>query len=286
MSKSDKPSGETSSARSQESGVRLIILGLFFLSGACALVYEVVWMRMLTLVFGATAFATSAILASLFAGLALGGALFGRVIDRGRRPLFVYGLLEAGIGVSAFLMPLLISMVTWIYVGVSRQFDIGFYGISLVRFALAFLVLITPATLMGGTLPVIIKFFARRQEKLGWHIGHLYSLNTFGAVVGTLSAGYFLILWLGVKEAAYLAAVVNLLIAGVVLMLDRRVASQPAAAEAPDKAPAEAPAVAREKSPKEQAGEKEGDYSPRAVRLAPNSSGSLSRRSASLATWM
>ncbi|MGD2122045.1 MAG: fused MFS/spermidine synthase [Gemmatimonadota bacterium] len=209
-------------AQPSERLLRPTILVLFFLSGACGLIYEVVWMRMLTLVFGATAFATSTILASFFTGLALGGFIFGRVIDKGRNPLRVYALLEGGISLFAFLMPVLLGIVTWAYVGIARQFDVGFYGISLVRFVLAFSVLVLPATLMGGTLPVIVKFFARKQEKLGWHVGQLYALNTLGAVVGTVLAGFFLILMLGVREAAYAAGVVNLLIASVVFGLDRR----------------------------------------------------------------
>jgi spermidine synthase len=193
------------------------------------LVYEVVWMRMLTLVFGATAFATSTILASFFAGLALGSFYFGRVIDRGRDPLRVYAFLEAGIGVFAFLMPVLFAGLTGLYVLLSRQLAIGFFGISLIRFACSFLVLLVPTTLMGGTLPVIVKFFAKRHERLGWHVGHLYSVNTFGAVVGTLSAGFILILMLGVKESAYVAGAVNLLIAGIVLALARRLSVRPVA---------------------------------------------------------
>ncbi len=212
---------EDNKAPFPEKLVRLTVLVLFFLSGGCALVYEVVWMRMLTLVFGATAFATSTILASFFTGLALGGFVFGRVIDKGKPPLRVYALLEAGISAFAFLMPVLFGIVTWAYVGISQQFDVGFYGISIVRFALAFVVLVLPATLMGGTLPVIVKFFATKKERLGWHVGQLYALNTLGAVVGTLSAGFFLILILGVREAAYAAGFVNLLIALVVFLLAR-----------------------------------------------------------------
>lgn len=220
--KLNRPPEEARVSRLSDGRVRLVILILFFLSGACGLTYEVVWMRMLTLVFGATAFATSTILASFFAGLALGGVYFGTVVDRGKNPLLVYALLEAGIGLFAFLMPHLFSVVREIYVIISRHFGVGFYGISLIRFALSFLVLLIPATLMGGTLPVIIKFFAGRQEQLGWRVGQLYSMNTFGAVVGTLAAGFFFIVVLGVNETAYVAGVVNLLIAGVVVGLSRR----------------------------------------------------------------
>lgn len=220
--------------------VRRTLLVLFFLSGACGLVYEVVWMRMLTLVFGATAFAAAAILASFFAGLALGSFWFGRLIDRGHDPLRVYGLLEAGVGVFAFLMPALLAGVTEIYVLIAREVGLGWYAISLVRFALAFTVLLVPATLMGGTLPVVVKFFARRESRLGRDIGRLYAINTFGAVVGTMAAGFFLILLLGVRETAYVAGTVNLLIAGVVLWMAWR-ARGARVAEAEPAAPLPAP---------------------------------------------
>ncbi|MFC2035601.1 fused MFS/spermidine synthase [Chloroflexota bacterium] len=203
--------------------ILLIILVLFFFSGAAALIYEVVWMRMLTLVFGATAFATSTILASFFAGLALGSFYFGRVIDKGRNPLKVYALLEVGIGIFAFLMPLIFSSLDTIYISISQHFQISFYPISLIRFVLSFSVLLIPATLMGGTFPVISKFLIRRRERLGRNIGNLYSINTFGAVVGSLSAGFLLIMIWGVKESAYIAGVVNLLIAGTILVLNWRV---------------------------------------------------------------
>ncbi len=205
--------------------IRRTILVLFFLSGACGLVYEVVWMRMLTLIFGATAFATSTILASFFAGLALGSFSFGRIVDRGRRhPLALYAVLEAGVGVFAFLMPVLLAGLTTTYVAMARAWSLGYYEINLIRFALAFLVLLVPATLMGGTLPVMVKFFAEKSDRLGWDIGQLYAVNTFGAVVGTFLAGFFLILFLGVRETAWAAGTVNLLIAGAVWVLGRRVA--------------------------------------------------------------
>ena len=206
-------------------GLRLAVLVLFFLSGACGLVYEVVWMRMLTLVFGATAFATSTILASFFTGLALGSFTFGRIIDRGGSPLKVYAILEAGIGAFAFLMPVLLAGLDGLYVQLYRQFDLGFFPLSLIRSVLSFLVLLIPATLMGGTLPVLVKYFVRRQDRLGWNVGFLYAVNTFGAVVGTMAAGFFLILLLGVREAAYLAGALNLLIALAAWYLYRRTAS-------------------------------------------------------------
>jgi len=201
--------------------IQPIILILFFLSGACGLIYEVVWLRMLTLMLGATAFATSTVLASFMAGLALGSFYFGRFIDRRRDPLKVYALLEAGIGIYALLVPLIFSGLINIYVSIYQHFHISYYLFSLLQFILSFLVLLIPATLMGGTLPVISRFFVKRLKRLGWNVGSLYSMNTLGAVVGCFSAGFFLIAVFGVKEAAYIAALINLLIAGTVLALNR-----------------------------------------------------------------
>ena len=211
---------------------------------------------MLTLVFGATAFATSTILASFFAGLALGSFYFGRVIDKGGNPLKIYALLEAGIGIFAFLMPVLFSGLSHVYVSIYQTFDIGYYQISLLRFPLSFSVLLIPATLMGGTLPVIVKFFVKRQERLGWNVGSLYSINTFGAVLGTLSAGFFLILILGLRESAYVAGAVNLLIAVIVWALYWRFRISRQEDVAPEKG---------EKEPEEIGAEV---YSPNLARLA------------------
>jgi spermidine synthase len=211
-----------------ERSVPRVIVALFFVSGACGLVYEVVWMRMLTLIFGATAFATAAILASFFAGLALGSLAFGKVADRTRHPLALYAALEAGIGVFAFVMPALLAAVTWIYVAVARHVALGFYPLSLLRLALSVPVLLLPATLMGGTLPVIVKFVVRGQDRLGLNVARLYAVNTFGAVLGAFAAGFFLILLLGVRESAYLAGAVNLALAGVAYWLSRRVEARTA----------------------------------------------------------
>src|SRR5438105_6355140 len=78
---------------------------LFFLSGASALIYEVVWQRMLNLVFGVSTLSVSAVLAAFMMGLGLGGFLFGRFADRTTRPLCWYAWLEAGIGGAGLLVP-------------------------------------------------------------------------------------------------------------------------------------------------------------------------------------
>ena len=122
------------------------------------------------------------------AGMALGSFYFGRLIDRRGDPLKIYAYLQVGIGVFAFLLPFILNGVSSIYIVIHRNLHTSFYMLSFVKFFLCFAVLIVPATLIGGALPVISKFFADRIDRLGWSIGILYAVNTFGAVLGCFSA--------------------------------------------------------------------------------------------------
>jgi len=201
---------------------KLAILIIFFASGATGLIYEVVWTRMLTLIFGSTVFAVSTVLTSFMAGLALGSFYFGRRADAQSRPLRTYAYLEAGIGIFALVFPIILILLNGVYVGIHRQIHAAFYPLSLIRFVLSFLVLLIPATLMGATLPIISKFFVSRLENLGWDVGRLYSLNTLGAVVGTIAAGFFLVKWFGVNWTLRLSAIINLIIAGIAIFLDKQ----------------------------------------------------------------
>ena len=201
---------------------KLAILIIFFASGATGLIYEVIWTRMLTLVFGNTVFAVTTVLTSFMAGLALGSFYFGRRADEQTRPLRTYAYLEAGIGIFALIFPIILILLNGVYVGIHRQIHAAFYPMSLIRFVLSFLVLLIPSTLMGATLPIISKFFVSRLENLGWDVGRLYSLNTFGAVVGTIAAGFFFVKWFGVNWTLRFSAVANLIIAGIALLLDKQ----------------------------------------------------------------
>src|SRR5438552_4061291 len=91
------------------------LCALFFLSGVSALIYEIVWQRLLILVFGVSTLSVSAVLAAYMGGLALGGLLLGRVADRASRPLRIYVSLEALIGGVGLLVPLAFHGVRWLY---------------------------------------------------------------------------------------------------------------------------------------------------------------------------
>ncbi|MFQ5597762.1 MAG: fused MFS/spermidine synthase [Nitrospiria bacterium] len=189
----------------------LIIPILFFLSGFTALIYQMVWMRELILVFGASMFAISTLLTAFMGGLALGSWFFGKRAEGYANPLQVYALLEWGIGAYAFLVPVLFTALLPIYRLLSDWFDFSFYVFSLVRFVLAVAILLIPTALMGGTLPVLAQRY-KNQKTVGRGVGLLYAFNTFGAVAGVLGAGFILLPALGLQKSVFIAAGLNALI--------------------------------------------------------------------------
>lgn len=184
----------------------------FFLSGLAALVYEIVWAKKLGLIFGTTTYAISTVLAVFFMGLALGSFIFGRLVDRFKKPLLIYALLELGIGIYAFFTPQIFELIKSLQILFWQSNASTYLGFSLFTFLLSATGLIIPTTLMGGTLPVISKFFVVRKETLGEKVSILYAVNTAGAIFGVISAGFILIIILGVNQSIYFAAVINILI--------------------------------------------------------------------------
>jgi spermidine synthase len=220
----------------------LVIFTLFFLSGMTSLIYEVIWVRKFGLVFGITTYAVSTVLAAFFAGLAVGSFVAGRIIDRTRlHPLIIYGGIEGVIGLYALLLPLFLKGVEASYPFVYATAGESFALFTLFRFVVSFVLLAIPTTLMGATLPVLSKLMVDREEVLGLSVGRLYAVNTFGAVVGTFSAGFLFIPTVGVATTTLLAAMGNFLLALVALLISTSpdLAVRPAKApEAPEAAPA------------------------------------------------
>lgn len=194
----------------------------FFLSGACGLVYEVVWTRLLTLVVGNTVFSVTTVLTAFMGGLALGSYIAGKIIDRRFNPLRFYGWLEGAIGVYCLAIPWLIEALVPLYRTLYQDFGHPFYLLSLMRFVLCGAILLFPTTLMGATLPILSKHLVGKMDRLGWDIGRLYSLNIFGAVLGASGTGFALIPWLGIRSTIHLAAAINLGIALAILLWPQR----------------------------------------------------------------
>ena len=207
---------------------RLLYL-CFFLSGASGLIFEIVWMRKLSLIFGSTVYAVSTVVAVFMGGLALGSWLFGRAADRSTNCLRLYTLLELGIGaagvaITLTLLPLLDNIYIFFH-------GLGFQsgpGLFLIRFLLSVLIMLGPTVLMGGTLPVVGRYLVRTQNELGSRLGFLYGINTLGAVTGTLGSGFWLIALYGETVTILIAAAGNLIAGLIALLLLRGAAGAPA----------------------------------------------------------
>lgn len=235
--------------RSKQDWLLLVGLFCFFFSGAAGLIYQVVWTRMLSQIFGNTTYAIATVLSAFMAGLAIGSYWFGKIADRGKNDFLLYGILEAGVGVYGFLVP-------WFFAGAQRIYGPIFglnenypFIFNLLLFFLSFVLLVLPTLLMGATLPVLSRFFVRSFSQFGQRVGDLYATNTLGAVIGCAGAGFFLIPVYGMRTTVYVAAIVNLIIAVVILIVDRVRDHEPVEAEAPAQAePQEAAGAPAESS--------------------------------------
>lgn len=201
---------------------------IFTLSGFTALVYEILWAKQLSLVFGTSMIAVSIVAATFMAGLALGSRLLGRFIDRHRDCLRNYAILELGIALSALTFPLGLKLIRSGYIDLSHIWaDTPLYSHSL-QFVQTTVLLLLPAMLMGGTFPVICRQFARR--KCGGQIGRLYAFNTLGATLGAFCCGFVLIPNIGISNTNYLAVSLNLLVVVIAWIIGGRLgktASEP-----------------------------------------------------------
>jgi spermidine synthase len=199
----------------------LKLIGLcFVLSGATGLIYEVLWARMLGLVFGATTLAVSTVLAAFMGGLALGSALAGRLAHQIKNPFSTYGLMEIGIAVYALLVPFLFRWIDDLYALIWQQLHPGYFTFSLWRFLLSGIVLLFPTTLMGATLPVLAAAFARSSDSNS--VTKLYACNLAGAILGTLAAGFVLLPALGVRMTIAVAAALNVIVGIIAIVLQRQ----------------------------------------------------------------
>ena len=218
--------------------MRTIVFILFLLSGACGLVYEVVWSRVMTQIFGSTVLAVGTVLAAFMSGLALGSYLLGKKADRSPSPLRFYAYLELGVGLTALASMALMDRADTLYLALYRVLGESDVLLATARLVIAFALVMVPTVLMGATLPVLSRFVITRLSVVGSGLSSLYAINTIGAVTGALAAGFFLIRAVGIHRSVYLAVACNLAIGLLAWLLARRHAPESRAASEPPTADA------------------------------------------------
>jgi spermidine synthase len=199
-----------------------LLFTAIFISGASALVYQLIWVRLLGLVFGVSSFAVATVVAVFLLGLGLGSYFFGRWSERARDPLRIYLYVELGIAVTSVLAYLVIeTMPVYRYLYEYAYNNLGFYGLSVARLLLSVLVLLPPVFLIGGTMPLLAKYFLRDPASLGSSFSKIYYLNTLGACAGALLTGFVFVRYFGVIGTLMIAVGGNLLVALIIALSKR-----------------------------------------------------------------
>jgi predicted membrane-bound spermidine synthase/tetratricopeptide (TPR) repeat protein len=210
-----------------------IIAVLFIVSGATGLIYQIAWFKYLSLFLGNTTYAQTIVLATFMGGLAIGASLWGRRADRAKSPIVLYGGLEFFIGLYCILYPWLMSAVKSLFVMTVHALDLPSDGpaVLLLKLLISVLTLLLPTILMGGTLPVLVRFISQSVEESGKNVATLYFLNSFGAVLGSLLGGFFLVPMAGLQATVLSAGVVNIFIAVAAFALGTKTMLAPAEGE-------------------------------------------------------
>lgn len=200
-------------------GQERLVLGVFLASGFLALVFEICWIRKATLVFGSANYALSCVLAVFFGGLALGSFLFGKASLRTTRPLRVYGILEIAIAALVLLSPAMFALADRAYGAVYGRIFQSLGSLTFVRCLLLTVILLPPTVAMGGTFPLLCRYFVRSEGRVSRSIGRLFCLNTFGAALGAALCGFVLVPKVGVDASIYLGGALGGLMGFFVLRL-------------------------------------------------------------------
>ena len=196
------------------------VAALLFFSGASALIYQTVWLRQFRLIFGASTFATGAVLAIFMLGLGLGSAHLGKRADAKDKPLAYYARLELFIAIAAAISPLLLSLAAKIYFASGGSPELGLFGATLLRLVLA-IVILGPATLlMGGTLPAAARSVETDDDAGRRVTALLYGVNTLGAVAGALLSTFVLLERFGNRATLFLAVGVNVIVAVIAWVMN------------------------------------------------------------------
>lgn len=190
--------------------IQALLVLIFMVSGACALAYQVVWIRMLSLVFGSTHQAIATVLAMFMLGLALGSFVAGKWVLRIHNCGRAYGGIEIILGGYALAFPFLLNSVARVYWHLFPYTHSMALADTLVRVGLAAVVLLPPTVLMGATLPLLVQYIEKNNKKIGRKTGLLYGINTIGAAGGAFVSAFFMIPYYGLTVTIYFFAALNI----------------------------------------------------------------------------
>ena len=200
------------------------ILALFVGSGAAALIYQVVWFQILSLVIGSSTVSLGVLLGTFMGGMCLGSLLLPRFVSAVHHPLKVYGLMEMAIGVIGLLVLAIVPLISGLYTAWAGT---GAFSMVL-RSIVAAICLLPPTLLMGATLPAVARWVETTPKGVSW-LGFFYGGNIAGAVMGALAAGFYLLREHDVTIATLAAVALNAIVGAAALVIARRATYAPPA---------------------------------------------------------
>ncbi|MEM7231116.1 MAG: fused MFS/spermidine synthase, partial [Planctomycetota bacterium] len=209
--------------------LRTLALFCFFLSGATGLFYQVLWTRLLGSTIGNTHFSITVVVSVFMGGLAFGSFLGGRVADRSRNPLRLYGILNLVGALLCIAVPpastLGEPLFRWVYQSYDGHPEAT--PLLILRIVFSALLILGPTICMGATLPALARYLTTKMSDVGFTVGRLYSVNTFGAVFGVFLAGFWAMEHLGLWGTTTLAVVIDVIIGALVIWVSRTETQEP-----------------------------------------------------------
>src|SRR6267142_2755670 len=204
---------------SQQVERRGLLYVCFFASGIAGLTLEIVWSKYLSYLLGNSIYGVSTVVAAFLGGLGIGAVVGGRLASRSREPLMLYARLELLIGIMGLASPLAYHAARPVFASLYGAMGGSGAAFLLVRFVILFAGLLIPTIAMGATLPLLVSAFTRRDADFGSSVSRLYAINTAGAVVGVVMAGFLWIPSLGLWKTACVAALIDVAVAGIIFLL-------------------------------------------------------------------
>ncbi len=191
-----------------------IVLVIFAISGFCAMAYQVIWTRLLSLIIGPTTYAFTIVVTTFIAGLAIGALIWGRIGNRSQKPFVWLIGTQLGAAISALLISQVLGNSQIFFSKLIQTLGDSFGTLMVMKSVFLFLFIFVPTFLFGAAFPLIGKIIVSSSEKVGQKIGTAYSLNTIGAVAGALAAGFLLIPLFGKEGSIRFLAIIQLIFAG------------------------------------------------------------------------
>jgi len=180
---------------------------IYWISGIGTSILMIVLHRLMSLSYFDSAFTSAVIVSGLFCGVALGAYFFGKKIDKSNNEIRTFLFLQAGTGIYIIFFFFLHTPSNLIYQYVFQSFGDQSFILLFYKTTFVFIFTVIPAILIGGTFPILSRFFIRSSLSVGQAVGNLFGLNLIGVSFGYLLTTFVLLHILGVKQSLIFAAI-------------------------------------------------------------------------------